>query len=140
VAAIMPRARTSRARAPSSNRLRDTPSMLHEVFRHLAFPLGHGRFPHNLGAVVQRTVLNGQEPARIVIHDEDNDWLIDDGVNDPNVPGASVVACIAHVADQDPSVAELVTLPVGHIAERDERHLPWTISTHQWPDEQTPRL
>ncbi|QGN47519.1 hypothetical protein GKC29_12155 [Micromonospora sp. WMMC415] len=104
-----------------------------EVFRHVAFPFEDGRFPPNLGAVVQRTVLTGQEPARVVIHDGDNDWLVGDGVNDPN--GASVVACISHVADADPAVAALAALPVGYIAERDEPHLPWTISVHAWPDE-----
>ncbi|GGQ87306.1 hypothetical protein GCM10010166_66890 [Couchioplanes caeruleus subsp. azureus] len=104
------------------------------MFRDVAFPFEDGRFPAHLGAVIQRTVLTGKEPARVVIHDEDNDWLVGDGVNDPN-DGASVVACIRHVADADPSVAELATLEPGHIAERDEPHLPWTISVHEWPDE-----
>ncbi|OJF10846.1 hypothetical protein BG844_29660 [Couchioplanes caeruleus subsp. caeruleus] len=84
--------------------------------------------------MIQRTVLTGQEPARVVIHDEDNDWLVGDGVNDPN-DGASVVACMKHLADTDPTVAELASLPLGHIAERDEPLHPWTISVHQWPDE-----
>ncbi|MEU4715641.1 hypothetical protein AB0F73_18550 [Micromonospora purpureochromogenes] len=98
-------------------------------------PFEDGHFPDNLGAVVQRTVLTGQEPPRIVIHEEDNDWLIGDGVNDPNLDGASVVVCISHIADADPSVAELATLPIGYIAERDEPHLPWTITVHEWADE-----
>ncbi|HEX5996515.1 MAG TPA: hypothetical protein VFY84_15350 [Jiangellales bacterium] len=106
-----------------------------EGFRHVAFPFEGDRFPPHLGAVVQRTVLTGQEPARVVIHDEDNDWLISDGVNDPNLGGASVVACISHIAAADPAVAALATLPLGHVAERDEQHLPWTISVHAWPDE-----
>jgi hypothetical protein len=80
-------------------------------------------------------VLAGQEPARVVIHDEDNDWLVGDGANDPNLPGASVVACISHVADADPTVAELAALPVGHIAERDEPVRPWTVSLHEWPED-----
>jgi hypothetical protein len=105
------------------------------VFHHVAFPFEDGCFPPYLGAVVQRTVLTGEEPARVVIHDEDNDWLVGDGVNDPNVDGASVVACISHIADADPSVAALAALPMGHIAERDEPEVPWTISVHAWPDE-----
>ncbi|MGR6320555.1 hypothetical protein Q2K19_23060 [Micromonospora soli] len=46
-----------------------------------------------------------------------------------------MVACISHIAEADPSIAELATLPTGYIAQRDEPHLPWTISAHEWPDE-----
>lgn len=112
--------------------MRHTRCMSGEVFRHVAFPFEGGRFPRHLGMVVQGTVLTGDEPARVVIHDEDNDWLVGDGAN---LDGASVVACMTHIADSDPSVAALATLPVGHIAERDEQHLPWTISVHGWPVE-----
>lgn len=106
-----------------------------EVSRAVDFPFPEGRFPDRLGAVVQRTVLDGHEPARVVIHDEDNDWLVGDGVNDPNLPGASVVACISHIAAADSSLAELASLPIGHIAERDDSNLSWTISLHEWPDD-----
>lgn len=105
------------------------------MFRQVEFPFPEGRFPDHLGAVVQRTVLTGQQPARIVIHDEANDWLVGDGVNDPNLPGASVIACIAHVVDTDPSVASLSTLPIGHVAERGDPETPWTITVRDWPDE-----
>ena len=59
-----------------------------------------------------------------VVHTQDNSWLVGDGVNDPNLPGAVVVAGISHIADADASVAELTTLPLGHIAElRPDLHL-----------------
>ncbi|MFF0579847.1 hypothetical protein [Streptosporangium saharense] len=35
-------------------------------------------FPSELGAVVQRTVLSGEFPVLVVIHDDDDDWLIGD--------------------------------------------------------------
>jgi hypothetical protein len=60
-----------------------------EVFQHLPFPFEGGVFPEKLGAVVQRTVLDGHEPAREVVHADDGSWLVGDGVNDPNPPGAS---------------------------------------------------
>ncbi|MEU5905432.1 hypothetical protein ABZ780_13780 [Micromonospora sp. NPDC047467] len=109
--------------------------MSHEVFQDVAFPFDEDQFPHNLCAVVQTTVLNAAEPARVVIHDGDNDWLVGDGVNDPTLPGASVVACIRHIADQDETVAELASLPIGHIAERDDVGSPWRIGVHKYPDE-----
>jgi len=43
-----------------------------------------------------------------------------------------VVAGISHIADADPSVAELATLPLGHIAERTDPSLPWVVSRHEW--------
>jgi hypothetical protein len=106
----------------------------HEVFRHVEFPFPDGRFPPNLGAVVQRTVVDGTEPAREVIHTADNTWIVGDGVNDPNLPGAALVACVAPIARVDPAVAELAALPAGHIAERAGIGEPWTISRWTWPE------
>jgi hypothetical protein len=101
----------------------------------MPFPFLDNTFPPNLGAVVQRTVLDGVEPARVVIHDDEGDWVVGDAVNDPNQPGASVVACIAHIADHDQAVAELAVLPVGHVAERDGPGSPWRITAHQYSDD-----
>ena len=67
-----------------------------------------------------------------VVHTQDNSWLVGDGVNDPNLPRAVVVAGISHIADADASVAELATLPLGHIAERTDPSLPWVVSRHEW--------
>ncbi|GAA4254006.1 hypothetical protein GCM10022255_057020 [Dactylosporangium darangshiense] len=95
--------------------------MSHEIFRSVEFPFPGGRFPHHRGAVIRRTVLTGEEPAREVVHVEDNSWLVGDCVNDPNLPGAVVVARISPLADADPSLAELAALPLGHVAERADR-------------------
>ena len=106
--------------------------MSHEVFRRLPFPFPDGKFPASLGAVIQRTVFENAEPARAVIHTDEGSWLVGDGINDPNLPGAVVVAGIAHLVARDPSLAELATLPLGHIAERDSMHEPWHIGRHEW--------
>lgn len=74
-----------------------------DMVRHLPFPFSDGRFPPELGAVVQRTVLEGHEPARTVSHTEENDWLVGDGVNDPNLPDAAVATHLWHVIQQTPS-------------------------------------
>jgi hypothetical protein len=102
------------------------------LFRQVEFPFPERRFPCHLGAVVQRTVFTGEEPAREVIHTQDNSWLVGDGVNDPNLPGAVVVAGLSHIADADPTIGELAALPLGHIAERAGPGSPWTISRHEW--------
>lgn len=91
-----------------------------EMIRQMPFPFVDGRFPPELGAVIQRTVLDGYEPAREVIHDEDN-WVVGDGITDPNLPGASVASHMRHVSERNSSVAELVSLPIGHIATREGR-------------------
>ncbi|BCY11926.1 hypothetical protein [Actinoplanes sp. L3-i22] len=106
-----------------------------QILRNVAFPFPDARFPDRLGVVVQRTVLEGREPVRVVIHDEENDWLVGDGVTDPNLPGATVLACISQIAAADPAVADLATLPVGHAATRDHPDKPWTVTPHEWPDD-----
>ncbi|MBM2620981.1 hypothetical protein JIG36_36325 [Actinoplanes sp. LDG1-06] len=97
----------------------------HEVFRYVPFPFPEGQFPHSLGAVVQRTVLEGVEPARQVFHTADNSWNVGDGVNDPNEPGAVVVTCLRRLVDRDPSMAQLVDLPHGYEAYRAGPDQPW---------------
>ncbi len=106
-----------------------------EMFQHVPFPFADGRFPHHLGAVVQTSVLDGHEPAREVIHSDDNSWLIGDGIHDPNLPGASIATHIRHVIDADPTLEEMAGLPIGHIATRVEVNLPWQIARHEWADE-----
>jgi hypothetical protein len=54
-----------------------------EMFQRLPFPFDGDEFPAALGAVIQRTVLDGSEPAREVIHTPDGSWLVGDGISDP---------------------------------------------------------
>src|SRR5690348_13073791 len=69
------------------------------VERDTPFPFQDGRFPASLGAVVQRTVASGERPALVVIHDDENDWIVQDGVTDPTGPGGSIIQHIAHVVE-----------------------------------------
>jgi hypothetical protein len=103
-----------------------------EMFRTVPWPFTNGLFPARLGAVVQRSVLDGDEPARVVIHAEDGSWLIGDGINDPNEGGASIATHIAHAIEHNSSINELVTLPPGHVAIRSDRG--------RAVDRRTPRL
>ena len=106
-----------------------------EMFRHLPFPFADDRFPGSLGAVVQRTVLSGEFPAREVVHAPDGSWLIGDGVHDPNLPDASIVTHIWHAISTNSSIADLATLPPGHIARRPGPGQPWTITVLEGWDE-----
>lgn len=74
-------------------------------------------FPKGLPAVVQTTVLNGELPAFEVLHDDEGYWLVGDGVNDPNVEGAAVLAHMAHVVQHNPRVVEVADLPRGSCAQ-----------------------
>jgi hypothetical protein len=106
-----------------------------EMFRHLPFPFQDGRFPPQLGAAIQKTVLDGQEPAREVIHTDENSWLVGDGINDPNIDGGSIATHIRHVLELDPTLEELASLPLGQIATRDGPDQPWQFAQHEWLDE-----
>ena len=107
-----------------------------EVFRQLPFPFDDDIFPATLGAVVQRTVLDGREPAREVTHAADGSWLVGDGVNDPNEPDAVVVTHISHVVERNSSVAGLATLPLGHVARRNQPGDEWVREPHAWLDDE----
>ena len=98
-----------------------------EMFQHLPFPFDGDEFPAALGAVIQRTVLDGVEPAREVIHAPDGSWLVGDGVNDPNLPGVSVATHIWHAIERNSSLRSLASMPPGHIAKRDGPGRDWQI-------------
>jgi hypothetical protein len=105
------------------------------MFQRLPFPFDDGRFPAQLGAVVQLTVLTGEMPALEVIHAPDGSWAVADGVNDPNLAGASRATHIAHVIALNSSIAELAAMPPGHIATRSRPGEPWTIAVLEgWDD------
>ena len=98
-----------------------------EVFRTLPWPFeGHG-FPPALGAVVQKTVLDGTLPALVIGHDAGGGWYVGDGVNDPNAPGAAVATHISHAVVHNSSLSALAALPPGHVARRQSPRDPWRI-------------
>jgi hypothetical protein len=106
-----------------------------EMWQFVDFPFPDDRFPSQLGAVIQRTVLEGQLPARYVAHTDDNSWIVGDSINDPNDEGAAVAAHIRHVVDRDPSLEQLATLPTGFQARRDSTNDPWQVEPFAWlPD------
>ena len=93
-----------------------------EMFRHLPFPFENERFPIKLGAVVQKSVLTGEQPAREVIHAPDGSWLVGDGSTTRNcrvpplrciwptrssgtVPSRSWPACRRDASHSGPNVA-----------------------------------
>lgn len=121
-------------RACASERDLGCAVMAGEILRDVPWPFAGDTFPPQLGAVIQKTVLSGQLRALVVIHDYENDWLIGDGVNDPNEDGACAIAHISHVTDADPSVSVLADLPVGWQATRSGPDEPWERSRHHYDD------
>lgn len=107
-----------------------------ELLRDLPHPFPGDRFPEGLGAVVQRTVAGGELPALVVVHDADNDWLIGDGINDPNSYEASGLFHLSHIVDLDPSIAATATLPLGHIAWRNSPDEAWIVETFAYEEEE----
>jgi hypothetical protein len=112
-----------------------------EMVQRVPFPFADGSFPSELGAVVQVSVLTGEQPAREVVHTSDGSWAVADRVGDPNLPGASVATHISHAVQRDPAIAELATMPPGHLAHRSGPDAPWSIDVFAgWEDghERTP--
>jgi hypothetical protein len=106
------------------------------MFQRLPFPFPDDEFPADLGAVIQRTVLDGHEPAREVFHSADNSWMVGDGRNDPNEPGACVASHMQHVVARNSSVADLASLPLGYRAIRPDPGHPWVMEPSGWADGQ----
>lgn len=102
---------------------------------HFASPSGFpSKVAADVAAVVQRTVMSGELPALIVVHDDEGDWLIGDGVNDPNEDGACGVYHLSHVITLDESLAEVMKIPIGHAAMRESASTPWEISPWEYGD------
>lgn len=98
-----------------------------EIRRSMPFPFEGDRFPPELGAVVQNSVLRGDEPAREVLHTPDGEWCIGDGVTNPNVPGAVTATHIVHAIERNSSISSLATMPPGHIARRPDPGADWQV-------------
>jgi hypothetical protein len=98
-----------------------------EMRRVMPFPYEGDRLPPALGAVVQNTVLRGEQPAREVIHTPEGEWCVGDGVNDPNVPGAVTATHISHAVERNGSIASLANMPPGHIAQRPDPGHDWEV-------------
>ncbi|MFJ9099522.1 hypothetical protein ACIRJM_13685 [Streptomyces sp. NPDC102405] len=102
--------------------------------RELSWPYEGDVFPQGLLAIIQRTVSAREFPTLTVIHDDEDDWLVSDGVHDPN-GGASSVHHLQHVVNSDPSLAELATVPPGHVAWRSTAGGVWVIEEWTYPDD-----
>jgi hypothetical protein len=102
----------------------------------ISWPFPAGGFPAELLAIVQRTVADGTFPALVVIHDDEDDWLLCDSVHDPNADGASIVTHLDHVLAQDSSLGELAGMPPGHVAERSSARAPWGIRAWTYPSDE----
>jgi hypothetical protein len=96
-----------------------------EMQRYMPWPFEDGQFPAELGAVVQRSVVDGMLPALVVGHAADGSWYVGDGVNDPNESGGAIATHMRHVIERNSSVADLAGLPPGQRAVRDAPGEPW---------------
>lgn len=72
----------------------------------------------------------------MVVHAGDGSWMVGDGVNDPNLPGASLATHISHVVRDDPTIEELASLPEGKMAQRSGRGEPWQVTDHAWDEDE----
>jgi hypothetical protein len=71
---------------------------------------------------VTQPVLDGSEPVRSVVHDDDEDWQLLCGTVDADDPK---LFHLHHALDRDPSLLEVLDLEPGERADRDEPGDPW---------------
>jgi uncharacterized protein DUF4262 len=91
--------------------------------------------PPNTMVFLSEAVQSGTEPITYVSHDiEDGAWQF---LGDSMSGGAKpVLACFHHPIDKDPSLKELVDLPLGWWAERGKPGEPWIYHQHDPVDEE----
>ena len=76
--------------------------------------------PMNLGVFLARSVFEGRDTIRTVVHDDDGDWIFR-GVERVADADGWVLAHLGRVVELWPVVLEVADLPRGWSAERDER-------------------
>lgn len=80
--------------------------------------------PH-LSVLTTSYVLEDGLPALLVVHDDDGDWQVLDGVHDAEV-GTGRWVHLHHLVEQDPALGDvLATLRPGESARRDAPGAPW---------------
>lgn len=77
----------------------------------------------NRAVFTTRPVLEGEEPIRLVTHDQDGDWQFLCGTTNRTEDGR--VVCFKTIFDGNPSLAELADLPDGWKAFRESPDQPW---------------
>lgn len=102
--------------------------------RVLPWPFENDEFPAQLGAVVMRTVVDGERPALQVVHGPDGSWMVADGIGDPNGDGACIATHFSHVLAQNSSIATLATMPPGTQADREAVGSEWVLSPFRWDE------
>lgn len=76
-------------------------------------------------AIASRFVLSGEEPLRLVIHHDDGTW--DFLCNTTSAPDDLLTVHAQEIFSRYPELAELQTLPLGWLAEREEAGDAWRV-------------
>jgi len=92
------------------------------------------RFPEgpHTSVYLSKNVHTGAEPVTFVYHDPEGDWQF---TGETGTESGGVAVCFHHPIDNDPSLKELVDLPVGWCAERSEPGAPWERQPYE-PEEE----
>jgi hypothetical protein len=77
-----------------------------------------------LGVYSTRSVMNGETPILLVVHDHEGDWQFLDGSGFEAEKG--VLLHLSHIVEGHPEIHELRDLPRGWAAERGSADEPWT--------------
>jgi hypothetical protein len=82
-----------------------------------------------LGVYSTRTVMNGDEPIMLVVHDDDGDWQF---LPEAGIGEDGVLIHLSHIVEAHPEIHELRDLPRGWGAERTSESDPWARS--EWSE------
>jgi hypothetical protein len=106
--------------------------------------IGPREAPSELGILTSRPVAEGTEPVRVVVHDHEGDWQFVCGTT--NHASDAMIVGVNHILDLDPTLEELLDLPRGTRAFREEPGDPWRHEPYKpgrrraWVRDQLSRL
>lgn len=78
--------------------------------------------------------MRGELAARVVVHDEDGDWLVGDGINDPNEEDGRGLFHLVDVVMNDPSIQPALGIPSGFAGTRDSSEEAQVVSPWVYDD------
>lgn len=80
-------------------------------------------------AISTKNIINDGSPILKVSHDEDGTWQFLDGSSELNENDAMVVS-LGTILNIDPTLKEILNLPLGSNAFRRDKYSTWIVTNH----------
>ena len=84
----------------------------------------------NTAVFTNKHVMAGKLITAVYHDEEEGAWQFHTDDPDTNSNAVLMIVALSEVFSKDASIAELASLPVGHVARRSAKSAPWVINKH----------